>query len=135
MNIDKFKTDHVAILSGIQRLRDLTQLGAQASEEIAAALVKFSTTIRLHLAAEDKFLYPSLNKSDDPQIVALSRRFEDEMADIAGRFMTFSRNWNLGQKIAGDFEGFRRAANMTLKPVWDRMQQENRDFYPKIEAA
>ena len=134
MNIDKFKTDHVAILSGIQRLRDLTHLGVSASDEIAGALVKFSTTIRLHLAAEDKFLYPSLEKSEDPQIVALSRRFENEMADIANRFMTFARNWNIGPKIAADFEGFRRAANMTLKPVWDRMQQENHDFYPRIEA-
>jgi len=135
MNIDNFKTDHVAILSGIQRLRDLTQLGVAASDEIATALVKFSTTIRLHLAAEDKFLYPSLEKSQDPQVVALSRRFENEMADIASRFMTFARNWNLGAKIAADFDGFRRAANLTLKPVWDRMQQENREFYPRIGAS
>lgn len=135
MNIDKFKTDHAAILGGIQRLRDLTQRGVSASDEIADALVKFSTTIRLHLAAEDKFLYPSLNKSDDPQIVALSQRFEKEMAHIADQFMAFARNWNLGRKIAADFEGFRRAANTTLKPVWDRMQQENSDFYPRIEAV
>ncbi|QEA12902.1 hemerythrin domain-containing protein [Comamonas flocculans] len=134
MNIDKFKADHLAILSGIQRLRDLTRLGVPAADEIAAALVKFSTTIRLHLAAEDKFLYPSLEKSQDPQIVAMSQRFEREMADIAQRFMAFARNWNVGAKIAADFDGFRRAANLTLKPVWDRMQQENREFYPRIEA-
>lgn len=135
MNIDKFKHDHVAILSGIQRLRDLTRVGVSASEEIATSLVKFSTTIRLHLAAEDKYLYPTLEKTQDPQLVALSRRFENEMADIAHRFMAFARNWNLGSKIEADFDGFRRAANLTLKPVWDRMQQENREFYPRIEAA
>lgn len=134
MNIDKFKSDHVAILNAIQRLRELTRLGIPASDEIAAALVKFSSTIRLHLAAEDKFLYPSLNRSEDPQIVALSRRFETDMADIAHRFMVFARNWNIGAKIAADFDGFRRAANLTLKPVWDRMQRENREFYPRIEA-
>lgn len=134
MNIDKFKADHVAILTEIARFRDLTRRGASASNEIAAALIKLSTTIRLHLAAEDRFLYPSLNKSAEPDIVALSHQFEREMADIAGQFRRFVANWNLGKKIAADFEGFRQAANEGIKPVWLRMQRENREFYPRIEA-
>ena len=47
----------------------------------------------------------------------------------------FARRWNRPESVRSDEQGFRDDANRVLRMVHERMQRENRDFYPRIEAA
>jgi len=37
--------------------------------------------------------------------------------------------------MRSDPQGFRNDANTVLKRIYERMQRENREFYPRIEEA
>lgn len=135
MNIDRFKHDHVDILSQIDGLRRLTHAGvAPNATAIAQAVVAISSTIKLHLAVEDRMLYPALARCGNAELERLSARFQQDMGSIATAFMAFARQWNTAESVRANPEAFRRAANDVLRRVYERMQRENREFYPRIEA-
>ncbi len=136
MNIDRFKHEHQDILAQIDALRTLSHAGpAQHASAIAQGIVAISSTIRLHLAVEDRMLYPALQSSGDAELARLGARFQHEMGEIAGAFMAFARRWNTAERVAADPGGFRAEANVALRSVYERMRREDRDFYPRVEAG
>lgn len=136
MQIDKYKHQHSEILNGISQLRHLVHTGiAVHAAHIAKALVTLSGVVRLHLAIEDKFLYPAIEASGDADLRRMSRRYAAEMDGIAKDYLAFANSWNTASRIERDPEGFRADANTVLKQVYERMQRENVEFYPAIEAS
>ncbi len=136
MNIDKFKHQHDSILGSIATLRDLARAGVDRhAEAIAQHIVAMSSTIKLHLAVEDQALYPALQRAGgDAELARMGRQYQQEMGRIARAYEGFSRRWNHAGSLRRDAEGFRRDANEVLRLVYERMQRENHDFYPRIEA-
>jgi DUF438 domain-containing protein len=136
MNIDKFKQQHIDIIDGIAALRSCAKAGiGENAAEIARLIIAMSSIIKLHLAVEDKILYPALQAGKNAALASMGRRFQDEMKAIASTYLDFARQWNTAAGVAHDPEGFRSDANHVLKLLHDRMQKENTDFYPAIEAA
>jgi len=135
MNIDKFKQQHVDILEGIATLRRLALAGvARNAAEIAQGIVAMSATIKLHLAVEDRALYPAVARSADAELARKGREFQEEMDAIAAAYEGFAKRWNNARNLELDEPGFRDDANTVLRRVHERMQRENRDLYPRIEA-
>lgn len=135
MNIDRFKHEHLDILAGIAELRRLTHAGVtDHAADIARRIVAMSSTIKLHLAVEDRVLYPALRNGSDPGLARLGAQFQQEMGAIASAYMAFARRWNTADGVKKNPEGFRADANAVLRTVYERMQREDRDFYPRIEA-
>ncbi len=136
MNIDKFKHQHVDILGNIAALRHLAQAGvAHNAAEIARLIVSMSSTIKLHLAVEDRALYPALQNGSNAELARMGQQYQKDMGPIAQAYEMFARRWNRPESVRSDVQGFRDDANRVLRMVYERMQRENRDFYPRIEAA
>lgn len=134
MNIDRFKREHHEILDDIAALRQLTHAGvADNAAEISRRIVAMSSTIKLHLAVEDRVLYPALRNGTNASLARLGEQFQQEMGAIANAYMAFARRWNTTASVQKDPVGFRADANVALRMVYERMQRENRDFYPRIE--
>jgi iron-sulfur cluster repair protein YtfE (RIC family) len=134
MDIDRFKHDHTRILDGIAALRTLSRSGvASNATAIAQGIVTMSSVIKMHLAAEDRMLYPALQKSGNRGLASLGTHFQDDMRAIHTAYVEFAQRWNTAERIVGDVEGFRADANRVLKSVYERMRREDRDFYPVIE--
>lgn len=135
MNIDRFKTQHVEILSGISALRELAHQGIEShAVDMAHELKALSRVITTHLAIEDRILYPSILRNGDLRLARMAREYQDDMKGIANAFIAFARRWGSATALARDPEGFRKDANSVLKDVHARMMRENREFYPEIEA-
>lgn len=136
MNIDKFKQQHVEILSCISELRTLVKSGiGNNAKDIARLIISMSSIIKLHLAVEDKILYPALQHANNASLARMGKKFQDEMTSIALAYLDFARKWNSASTVAQDPEGFRSDANSVLRVLHDRMRKENTDFYPMIEAC
>lgn len=136
MNIDKYKHTHVDILRRIDSLRDLTRAGvALNASAIAQGIIAIASVIKLHLSAEDRALYPALQRSADTQLVHLSQRFQEDMGPIAATFDAFVRRWNTAQRLRENEAQFRQEANSVLRRVYERMKHEDQHFYPLIEAV
>ncbi|WP_323017917.1 hemerythrin domain-containing protein [Castellaniella sp.] len=135
MNIDRFKHHHVEILSGIAALRKLAHQGvADRAVDIAHELKALAQVITQHLAIEDRILYPSLERSGDDHMAAMSRTYQNDMQGIASAFINFARRWGNATLLAKEPESFRAEANTVLKSIHNRMVRENHEFYPAIEA-
>ena len=135
MNIDRFKQQHVEILSAIHALRKLAHQGiAEHAVDITDELKSLARVVTQHLAVEDRILYPSLEKSGDNKVARMSASYQADMKGIASGFIRFSRHWTDARQLASQPEVFRNEANIILKQVHERLQRENREFYPAIEA-
>ena len=135
MNIDKLKHQHRDILRGIAALRSLAHAGVEANAAaIAQGIVAMSGTIKLHLAVEDQVLYPALQRGGNEGLARMGRQYQGEMASIASDYERFARRWNTANSVRRDAQGFRADANAALRRVHERMQREDHDFYPRIEA-
>jgi hypothetical protein len=136
MNIDKFKREHVDLLAAVTTLRELVQSGVtEHAEAILGQLISMSSVIKLHLAAEDRVLYPALVNAPDPLVAQTGKRFQEEMGDLAQAYSAFVSRWNLASKISHDPEGFRSDANNVFKALHLRVQRENRELYPLAEGV
>jgi hemerythrin-like domain-containing protein len=136
MNIDKYKNQHIAILKCVEDLRQLAKLGIEEhAAEIAKRVIDMSSIIKLHLSTEDKMLYPALSKIDDRALNSMGKQYQDQMTHIATAYGEFAKKWNTAGNVSQYPEDFRNEANHVLKILYERIQKENKDFYPKIENA
>lgn len=135
MDIDRFKHQHVDILSGIAALRKLTHQGVEDhAVDIAHELKALSAVVTSHLAIEDRILYPSIRRSGDAAMADMAESYQQDMKGIASAFINFARRWGSATALAKHPDDFRSEANTVLKNVHDRMIRENHEFYPAIEA-
>lgn len=131
MNIEKFKKDHNEILALVAQLRTIVQSGiAENVDAIAQQIRTMSSVIKLHLAAEDRVLYPALAKSQNPTVSKIGEQFQLEMGGIASAYMEFAGRWAIGSKVSGNPEGFKDEANNLFKALHQRIQKENQELYP-----
>src|SRR5690606_27868409 len=102
---------------------------------IAARVAALSSVVKLHLAIEDRILYPAVQNTGNARLADMGRDYQDDMKGIASQYIAFSRRWSQADAVAAQPEAFREDANTILKTVYQRMQRENTEFYPAIEAA
>ena len=115
MNIDKFKQQHLAILAAIDGLRELARAGVvPQARAIAEQIVAMSGVIKLHLAVEQRYLYPAAQASGVASVARLGRRYESEMHGIAGAYLDFAGRWNTAARLELEPEAFRCEANSVL---------------------
>ncbi|MGH8227990.1 MAG: hypothetical protein ACREU3_08835 [Steroidobacteraceae bacterium] len=62
------------------------------------------------------------------------RCYQDDMQGIAAAVMHFIHEWGHRDRLAREPERFRGEANVVLRDLHARIVQENREFYPAIEA-
>mgnify|MGYP002404022353 CR=1 FL=1 len=135
MDIEKFKHQHRQIYAGIDELRRLAHAGIAAhADRIAQSVVAMSSLIKVHLAIEDKLLYPALRDSRNPALANMGQDYQQEMKSIAAAYESFSRRWNTAHNVAADPEGFRRDANTVLKTLHERVRREDKQLYPAVES-
>lgn len=134
MNIENFKRDHLIVMEKVSELRRLVQAGiARNADAIASVVVSMNHTIKLHLVAEDRVLYPAFGRSNNVSATQIAMRYQTEMGSIAAAYNDFSLKWNIGSKVQADPEGFRSAANHVFKALYERIRRENKHLYPLAE--
>ena len=93
-----------------------------------------SGLIKLHLAVEQRYLYPAAQASGVASVAQLGRAYENEMHGIAGAYLDFAGRWNTPVRLAAEPEAFRSEANTVLHALFQRMRREDHDLYPAIES-
>ena len=133
---DNFRKQHAEIL---QIARDVNQhLGPAIEEETAAQirrlLSKMHGLVGLHLAMEDNSLYPSLQRSPDPDARALAQHYAAEMGDLASAFEGYMREWNNAAAISAGAARFTEHSKGIFNALSKRIHRENTQLYPVADA-
>jgi len=133
---DNFRKQHAEILDTARQISQY--FGSTISEEEAAVirrqLSKMHGLVGLHLAMEDKSLYPSMLRSTDPAARDLAQRYSAEMGDLSAAFERYMKAWSKGSAISASPAAFTEESKGIFNALSKRIHRENTQLYPVADS-
>lgn len=90
--------------------------------------------LAVHLAKEDKILYPKLKTDADQRLARLATAFEEEMGNLAAGYHAYMAAWS-GEAIAADRAAFCNDTARIMALLGRRIDKEERELYPLYMAS
>ena len=112
-------------ISGSLNVEELTKDASQARALLSQLLGKLT----VHLAMEDKSLYPSLLEQGDEQVKKMAQKFSDEMGGIAQAVENYAKTWSSATAIQNDAVTFVDQTKGIFSALADRIDKENNQLY------
>lgn len=127
----KFRTQHAEILQVAGELQQHLKpsLLADDATPARACLSRLMGKLTMHLAAEDKVLYPELCHHADATVATLAKKFATEMQSTAPAVTTYNGKWSTPSAIKAQPSQFIAETQQILKVLGDRIRRENQELY------
>lgn len=136
--LDEYKHQHEELSELVAVLRSLLKeddLKIEANAHLAhEKLVSLADKVRMHLSGEDRELYPKLLVDEDPQIKSIAWGFIRNESPLRKEFERYSKKW-LKKGAFAYSEDFVRDTTELLDDLMKRIEKEERELFPKLEAA
>ncbi|HEV7122042.1 MAG TPA: hemerythrin domain-containing protein [Rhodanobacter sp.] len=131
----RFREQHVEILrlaAELQRIPEpqLRENAGPARKALSNLLGKLT----LHLAVEDRSVYPQLQSSPNAAVANMAKRFEQEMGGIAAKVQAWGNSWPTPGAIQADPRRFITETADIITILKQRMQRENLELYAAADA-
>lgn len=101
---------------------------------ISLELAKLLGLLQIHLAQEDRSLYPSLIASGDERVAAVAHQFVAEMGEFAKGLHSFAKRWPCSRAVSSNFGAFRNETIAVLDALNERILRENEELYPLADT-
>jgi Hemerythrin HHE cation binding domain len=125
---DKFRVQHNDILKLAGEL--MAELGSGVDAAVLRKLLSnIAGKINMHLAMEDKALYPRLLEQKDTQVNAVATRFMKEMGGLGGVFAAYNSKWQVSD-IRANPGRFTDETRQVFAALTNRIARENGELYP-----
>jgi len=136
MNVDNLIRQHKELLDLAGKLSETSKNtgSTEGAKNAVSAIAKLSGVLGIHLAMEDKHLYPKAIASDDQSLVALATRFQTEMGGIGDAFKQYKTQWMSADKITAASGDFVTSTAQLIGVLAARIEREESEFYPKISS-
>lgn len=134
-NTDVFRDQHrelLAIAGELAGNLNLTIIKNE-SENVRSILSRLAGKLKVHLAMEDKSLYPALLRTSDAEVKALTRKFMDEMGGIAVVFTKYKDKYPGPSSLKSDPEGFITETKTIIAALKARIDKEDNQLYPLVD--
>jgi hypothetical protein len=132
---DSFRRQHEEILGLVKELQpqlDATSLRRDATS-VATGLQRLATMLKAHLALEDSTLYPKLLAHADPEVVAMARRYQQEMGGVQTAFSDYIGRWPSAASIQQDPDLFLSQTQGIVAALLARVEREDGELYPMAD--
>ena len=103
------------------------------SFEISKSLAQLSGILKIHLASEDKYVYPVLIKHQDSKIRRVAEDFSKEMGELAKVFDAYKVKYFGANKIAENAETFLVETKEVFSVLSVRIKKEDISLYPLLK--
>lgn len=126
---DNFRRQHQELLVLVGEIAGKLKAEPGDARGLRNLLSALAGRLTVHLAMEDKVLYPRLveAKREDSRGIALA--FQQEMGGLAQAFADYNQKWQ-AQAISGDPGGFARETHALFASIGRRIARENSELYP-----
>jgi hemerythrin HHE cation binding domain-containing protein len=111
---------------------DAAKLRARGAGDVHRALSSLSGILKVHLAMEDRSLYPNLVNHRDVALRTLAVRFLDERAAIRQKYDDYKARWHSTAAIEARADEFIDETRKILGLLWNRMKMEDDVLHPEI---
>lgn len=132
---ENFRKQHDEILAIARQINGLLQPAQmeQNAAEVRTLLSHLSGKLSVHLAMEDKSLYPSLIGHTDAHVKSVAKSYSDEMGSLAGGFKAYLDKWSNATVIRADANHFITETKALFNLLSKRIQRENTELYPLLD--
>lgn len=126
------REQHVGLASQLGAIDQAIKAGRPGTD-LRKMLIEFSGKLTIHLAAEDRMVYPQLQSSQDSAIAAMAKRFASEMGGLGAAFKAFNHTYNAGAAIDADRAGFANAFGGIVAAIVARVKAEETELYAAVD--
>lgn len=132
---ENFRKQHAEILNIAREINGYLSptLSEADSAAIRPLLSKLAGMVSLHLAMEDKALYPNLANHPEASARALAKRYQDEMGGIGVVFNDYVNNWRTTAQMLADPARFSTESKAVFNALSKRIHHENTELYPLLD--
>lgn len=137
MITDNYVEQHqeiMSIISSIKSKLDTLKLSQNATD-IEMLLAELSGKVKVHLAMEDKILYPKLLASDNSDIVNTAKAFLAEIGQLGDTFVSYINKWNSSIKIQEDPKSFVSHTSEIIHAIENRIEKEDEQLFIYLRNA
>jgi iron-sulfur cluster repair protein YtfE (RIC family) len=131
MDLDLLRKQHDVI--AMQAADLFAAVSSREPKPVAAIRWRLARDLMAHLALEDRWLYPSMMRSDENKAAITAARFQNEMGDLAAQFTAYMASWT-DLRLVEDWDAFCVATRTILSALAARIQRENQELYPLVPA-
>lgn len=100
------------------------------ANEVRSILAALSGKLSIHLAMEDKALYPQMLDSGNAEAKAMAESYMKEMGALAEAFKGYATKWNSGAAIKTDPDAFCTETKGVFDLLKQRVVREESHLYP-----
>ena len=131
-----FRRQHREILDVVRQLETklvVATIEQDTSDAIRGHLNELAGKLTVHLAMEDKALYPRLLVHGSPQLRKIAADVVRDMGGIQAVFREYVIRWSVPQRIQANAAEFIRETNEILEALKRRITREDTELYPMID--
>jgi hypothetical protein len=111
---------------------DPAKLQREGAGTAFRAVSSMTGILNVHLAMEDRSLYPRLLSNADLHLRTLAQRFLDERGQISERYESYRARWSSAAAIEAGAAAFVDDTRAILGLLWNRMKLEDDVLHPEI---
>jgi len=134
---DRYREQHRGLLNLAKKINELLVPGQLANDatEVRMCLADLSGKLKVHLAAEDHSLYPSLLKHEKEEIRAIVQQFIDEIGSLSTVLMGYLEKWPSPLPIQDNPGDFIKDTKGILSALAGRIEKEDNQLYPLLDKS
>ncbi|MCK0533560.1 hemerythrin domain-containing protein [Sphingobium agri] len=95
---------------------------------------QFARELMAHLALEDQFFYPAMQRQPHVPLQEMAARLQTEMAPLALSFSHYMARWS-DDRIAREWPEFCRESRYMMETILNRMRKEEQLLMPLLAEA
>jgi iron-sulfur cluster repair protein YtfE (RIC family) len=126
---DKFRTQHDEILALATGITGMLEAREPDAGAVRRQLSVLAGKVNIHLAMEDKALYPRLMERKGSRTHAVASRYMTEMGGLAQVFSDYTARWQVSA-IRADMPGFANDTRKVFGALAQRIERETTELYP-----
>lgn len=103
-------------------------------DRLRKLLLELTGKLNMHLAAEDKILYPKLASSNQPSLAATANQFAKEMGSIGLSYKEYMTKYPNGATIFKNANSFCADTSAIFSALGTRIKREESELYPMADS-
>ncbi|MHB8766219.1 MAG: hemerythrin domain-containing protein [Deferrisomatales bacterium] len=134
--IDSARAQHAELRAiAVQVLAALDRGEPAAAAAVHEGLARLIGKLTVHLAAEDRHIYPVLRRHPDPQVRSAAERVSRELGGLAAAVEAYRAEWPAVSKGGRLPEAFIRRTRLILAALEQRIQREEEELFALLPAG
>lgn len=130
---NQMKEAHISIYTALKDVENMLENIEENAAQIARGISRLAGTLKIHLANEDRYLYPTMLKSDEATLKSKVNEYQKEMGGLSQEFMTFKDKYNTTSKLMTNLSSAKKDITSIFKKIEERIQKEDHELYPLAE--